>query len=310
MGRAEQPTRIAVLTAVLLVLFGGVGFGGVEVGASRGGGASSWFWAQGGGCASTRREIEQGYHETFRAEGHVDVDVAQAPGLSLGAGAGYLLTDETFQSAVWTLDDASGVWQLGSTVDRRTVRQRYWLGLRVGYQSEYVQVRGLIGLARLVSSAPWEPDANIVLRTELALGRFGVAAYRNRIEWFGGTQVRTLAQELSVFHGALLLGGDLPGVEMGLRLGFNPKDVVDTRVEVRLVSAAHWRIQPWAVANVDPARPTDHWSVQAGAMVLFGRRPRFSERFRHPPKPPRAPDPARDDDPVWDGPAPDGLTRR
>jgi len=229
----------------------------------------------------------------------VDVDIAQAKGLTLGGAAGYFLTDYDYEAAVWSLDEPSGVWQLASAIDRRTVRQRYWLGIRVGYQNRVVQLRGMFGAARLVSSEAADPDAHPVLQMEFTVGLPGVAAYRSRFEAFGGIGQPILAQELSVFHGALLFGGDYPGVELGVRLGFNPLSVPDTRFELRLMSAQHWRVQPWIVGNLDPLDPYHHWSVQAGIQLLFGRRARFSERFMAPPRSPD-PRPPRPDEPLWD----------
>ena len=300
MGWADQPARIAVLTAGLLVAFGGVSLGGIEVGSSRGGGAGSWVWerARSQGCRTVHREIEHGYQETFRAEGHVDVDIAEVPGVTLGGAAGYMLTDVEQQGAVWDLDEASGMWELTESSDRAALHQRYWLGLRVGYQNRFVQARGMLGIARLVSTNAAAPDVHPVLRTELAVGYLGVAAYSNRFEWMGGPDLPTLAHEFSLFHGAALLGGDLPAVEVGIRVGRNPQGSWDPRVEVRYLSPAHWRVQPWISGNASPTEPSDHWSVDAGIQLLFGRRDRFSVRHpRPPPDPPEPPDP---DEPEWD----------
>jgi len=295
----SQTSRIAVLTAVLLVAFGGVSFGGIDVGAGRGGGAGAWRWTgeRSRGCQTVHREIHTGYHETFRAEGHVDVDVEQAPGVTLGAAAGYLITDTQSQSAVWDLDDNDS-WQLTASSDRSTVRQRYWLGLRVGWQNRFVQLRGMVGLARLHSTNLLDPDVHLVLRWKVGLGWIGKVAYRNRFEWFGGPTA-TLAHEFNIFHGALFFGGDAPGFEVGGRFGRTPKGTVDPRLEVRLVSASHWRVQPWIRGNVDLADPRAHWSADAGITVLFGRRARWSERFVPPPRP-KEPRYRPDNEPRWE----------
>ncbi len=257
------------------------GFGSVEVGGSGALGPSFWAQETGGGCGSTRINRRDKYTETLRGEAHVTVEPEAAPGLEIGGAGGVYWTAALDRSITFVLDDDSGVWETASQSIDYTTATRGWGGVVLGVHQRHIKSRLVFGLGA-GTTRDTTPELLPVADLEVAVGRLGVAAYQFGWEFFpSGSEV--LATEMSIFHGARILGGDWPTFLIGADIGIVDNDGAVPKFTMGFESPRHWRVRPMVRVALTPPPSrrdptTPNWRLDFGVDVTLGRpRPRHSE---------------------------------
>ncbi|GEM_PF-3084998 len=279
-SRGLSKATVGAIFGVGLLLGGPMpGFGGVEVGAGGTAGAGFWATETGGGCASTRIVRTNAYTETIRGEAHVTVEPPGAPGMEIGATGGVYWNAVLDRSAEFELTEETGLWTTVATSSTFLDATRGWGGVVLGFHRKNIKSRIVLGLSGGTGRGP-TPTLLPVADVEIAVGRLGIASYQLGWDYFpSGRDV--VATEMSIFHGARLMGGDWPAFLIGVDLGvFSDKGVVP-KFTMGFDAPRHWRVRPkLTTALYPPAEASSpaslNWRVDLGIDVVLG-----PQRVRH-----------------------------